>query len=131
MGTHESAPLMASRRGREDSTWRNAKHALLALGLGALLAVAGARASFGAHPASALSALGEGQGATASQASAAPQVSTEAAQADDGEVPHEGEGRPRNVLDAHRHRHAHEEDARQPRAAAEDARRVAERDAVE
>ena len=88
-------------------------------------------ASFGAHPASALSALGEGQGATASQASAAPHVSTEAAQADDGEVPHEGEGRPRNVLDAHRHRHAHEEDARQPRAAAEDARRVAEREAVE
>ena len=131
VGTHESAPLMASRRGREDSTWRNAKHALLALGLGALLAVAGARASFGAHPASALSALGEGQGATASQASAAPQVSTEAAQADDGEVPHEGEGRPRNVLDAHRHRHAHEEDARQPRAAVEDARRVAEREAVE
>ena len=129
--THESAPLMASRRGREDSTWRNAKHALLALGLGALLAVAGASASFGAHPTSALSALGEGQGATASQASAAPQVSTEAAQADDGEVPHEGEGRPRNVLDAHRHRHAHEEDARQPRAAAEDARRVAEREAVE
>ena len=72
VGTHESVPLMASRRGREDSTWRNAKHALLALGLGALLAVAGARASFGAHPASALSALGEGQGATASQASAAP-----------------------------------------------------------
>ena len=100
MRTHEPRPLMASRRGSEDSTWRNAKYALVVICvLGAPLAVAGASASFGAHHASALSALGEGQSDTASQASAAPQVFTGAAQADD-DVAEEGRlrGRLRNAV---------------------------------
>ena len=58
--TRESAPCVASRRGRRVSMWPNTKYALLAVGLvGAPLAVAGASATNAAHPASTLSALGD------------------------------------------------------------------------